>query len=81
MAYKSEKWLNPLSSPSTGAVVCYHGKSPWKKSKDKMIYVQINDCHNSIRLHRTDHESKKDFANKIDVLIQELEQFRNYLLK
>lgn len=23
--YKSEKWLNPQDSPSTGSIVCYDG--------------------------------------------------------
>jgi len=81
MTFKSEKWLNPLSSPSTGSVICYHGQSPWNKQKEKIAFVQINDCHNSVRLHKVDSDSKKDFANKIGVLIEELEQYRNYLLK
>jgi hypothetical protein len=76
MTYKTQTWLNPENHPSTGNVVCFHGKSPWEKRKKKLTYLQISDCNNSIRLHRTDFDSKEDFCIKLKLLESAIREFR-----
>jgi|688.fasta_scaffold211765_5 hypothetical protein len=78
--FKTETWLNPKNHPSTGSVVCYHGKAPWKKHKKKLTFLQISDCSGSIRLHRTDYDTKEDFASKLENLEMAISEFRKYLL-
>jgi hypothetical protein len=77
-SYTTRKWLNKLSSPSTGSICCYYGPSAWDASKTDM-FLEVADCHNSARLHKTELESKDDFVEKLKLLRSELDNYIKYL--
>ncbi len=79
--YKHHIILNPNNHPSSSSVVCYHGKSPWKKHKKKLTYLRISDCQMTVQLHRTDYDSKQDFVNKLKLLEETIRDFRLHLEK
>ena len=72
--YNKRKWLNSKKTPSTGSVCCYVGRSSWNK-KEKDMFIEVSDCHNSARLHRSRLESKKDFVKKLKALRNEIDLF------
>ena len=59
--YKTEKWLNPQTSPSTGSVVCYDGQTEFSDGIGRNAFLQISDCHNIVRLHKCYADSIDDF--------------------
>lgn len=63
-------WLNPDSSASTGSAVAYHGKAWWKPKDtvDTAMFFEVSDCHGKVRLHKTDHETNKEFTDKLRTL-------------
>jgi hypothetical protein len=75
------EWLNPLESSSTGSVVAYHGESPWicDGKPEQLTILEIADCHNKVRLHRSEKETIEDFINKIEKLKGVIEEFSVYL--
>ena len=81
--YNTRTWLNELSSPSTGSVVCYHGiqEYPDEKEPYENLFLEISDCHVKARLHKTIHESKNDFINKLKDLRGSITDFIYHLEK
>lgn len=77
--YSKRKWLNKSSSASTGAAVAFHGQMPWGKKGQKFTYFEVSDCHNSIRLHQTEVESRDDFIRKMRKLAKMANDFANFL--
>ena len=75
--FNVRKWLNGKRSASTGSVVAYSGPAPWKK--DKMMILEISDCHNKVRLHKADVDSTKDFIKKLRRLRSVIDNFISYL--
>lgn len=79
--YNRRTWLNPKSSDSTASVVAYSGEvtdlDTGKKYPYK--YLEIADCSNKIKLHKTSDDTDKDFINKLKVLRNELETFIAHL--
>lgn len=39
--YKSEKWLNPPDSPSTGSIVCYDGMVDYSDGPDRCVFLEV----------------------------------------
>lgn len=76
--YATKKWLNSEKDPSTGAICCYAGPAPWQP-KRKTLYLEVSDCHNSVRLHKNEIQTKKDFINKLVSLKEEIDNFINFL--
>lgn len=78
--YKSQTWLNPITSSSTGSVVCYDGtyKDPdgscWGST-----FIQIADCSQKIKLHKTDYDSMEDFIAKLKLLRGDISKFIEHL--
>lgn len=80
--FKLQEFLNPDDHPSSGFVVCYHGKSPWTKlKKRKYTYLRIGDCHQTVNLHKTDQDSTEDFIKKLKLLVSTINKFIAYLEK
>lgn len=78
--YKSVMQLNPDNSPSTGSIVCYDGDIEYSDDGvQPCVFVEIADCRQKVRLHRTHTDATKDFLSKIDLMINELKKFRNHL--
>jgi len=77
--YSRRAWLNPNSSPSTGSVVCYYGKTPFKEGADPYVFLEVSDCNNSIRLHNSRGDSIEDFKKKVTKLRDELNRYLQFL--
>ena len=74
--YCTRKWLNNENSPSTGSVVCFDGESTIVTgNKFQQTFIEIRDCHNSVRLHKTQDDSIEDFKNKLVLLREEIDKF------
>lgn len=77
--YKTEKWLNPKTSPSTGSVVCYDGQTEFSDGIGRNAFLQISDCHNIVRLHKCYADSVGDFIAKLRSLRDEINRFIKHL--
>jgi hypothetical protein len=80
--YCKKIFLEADELPSTSTLVCYEGKPAWA-DKDRPDYrdkfVEIGNCHEKIRLHKTDLETDRQFLLKIALLRDELSEFLDYL--
>ena len=82
--YNKRVWLNSKKSASTGSLVCYSGPSPFyddgtKKNHKKIVFVEVGDCHQTIRLHQMYNESRKDFIKKIELMRDGLDSYLKFL--
>lgn len=84
--YNKRVWLNSTKSASTGSLVCYSGPSPFKEFKEfkknkeeRLVFVEVADCHQTIRLHQMYNETTKDFLKKIELLRDELTEYIQFL--
>ena len=79
--YNTRKWLNELDTPSTGSVVCYHGiqEYPDEKEPYENLFLEVADCNVKARLHKTIHETKEDFINKLKDLRASITMFIEHL--
>lgn len=79
--YKKLTQLNSKHSPSTGNVTAFYGKSPWDKIKGAYFFLQISDCHSSIRLHNTSLDTLESFIKKLKRLRNSINDFITFLEK
>ena len=80
--YTSRNWLNDTSSPSTGSVFIYDGEDPWRKPDEpdkRYQFIEISDCRNSVRLHKMERDTNKQWKNKIDCLVKDLLDYQKWL--
>lgn len=77
--FKSEKWLNPTDSPSTGSIVCYDGIVDYSDGPDRCTFIEVSDCHGKIRLHKTHTDTTKEFLDKLKAIKKELTVFISHL--
>lgn len=77
--YKTQKWLNPMNSPSTGSVVCYDGLVDYSDGPDRCTFLEIADCHNKVRLHKAHTDTMEDFREKVEFLYREIGAFLEHL--
>jgi len=75
--YNQRVWLNGKNAPSTGALVAYHGKSPYGKGTTE--FLELSDCHSSVRLHRAKNDSRKMFIQKLKLLVRTINKFIKHL--
>ena len=75
--YCKREWLNSDLNPSTGSVVAYHGDAFWNKDdeQDIMTFLELADCHDKIRLHKTDYDKMEDFIKKMEKLRNVIDDF------
>ena len=79
--FKSEAWLNPEDSPSTGSIVCYDGDVEYSDDGESpCVFVEIADCHQKVRLHQCHTDTTEEFIEKIDTIIRVLKNFRTHLI-
>lgn len=79
--FKSETWLNPEDSPSTGSIVCYDGDVEYSDDGvSPCTFIEIADCHQKVRLHQAHTDTTEQFIEKIDKIIFSLEKFREHLI-
>lgn len=77
--YKTQQWLNPTNSPSTGSVVCYDGMVDYSDGPDRCTFLEIADCHNKVRLHKAHTDTIEDFRDKVKLLYEEIGAFLEHL--
>lgn len=77
--FKSEKWLNPTDSPSTGSIVCYDGMVDYSDGPDRCTFLELSDCHQKARLHKTHTDTPKEFLDKVKAIRKELNVFISHL--
>lgn len=75
-------WLNPDGHASTGSVVTFDGPSTWLDEQGKperMLLVEIADCHAKVRLHQAKTDTREGFAMKVRTLRDVLSEFLQHL--
>lgn len=77
--YKSQTWLNPLTSSSTGSVVCYDGTYKEPSCSFQSTFIQISDWYSKVKLHKTDYDSMEDFIVKLKLLREDISKFIEHL--
>ena len=80
-AYSNRQWLNPAGKSSTGSVVAYHGEAPWtnNEKQETMTVLEVSDCHNKVRLHRSENDTMEEFIEKMEKLRGVIDEFVSYL--
>lgn len=76
--YKSEKWLNPSDSPSTGSIVCYDGMIDYSDGPERCTFIELADCHQKVRLHKSHTDSISNFVDKLRAMRNEIDGFINH---
>ena len=54
----------------------------WDKKdsiSEHATFLEISDCHNSVRLHKIGSDSKEQFIIKLKLLEEEVRKFREHL--
>lgn len=78
--YNKRTWLNSEVSDSTGSLVCFDGTVTTKTNESlDWSFLEISDCRNKVRLHRTEDDSKEDFLRKLKTIKREVSEFINFL--
>jgi hypothetical protein len=79
--YIKRTWLNSSDSDSTGSIVAFDGKVTDLDSNNKYTqrFLEIADCRNKVRLHKTSDDTDESFLIKMKLLKNEIEQFINHL--
>jgi len=75
MNYKKQVFLNPKKSSSTGNVVAFRGKIKDKEGSETFTFLSISDCYASVRLHKRDEDSDKEFIKKMKLLRNTIDDF------
>lgn len=78
--FKSETWLNKETSPSTGSIVCYDGDVEYTEGESDCVFIEIADCHQKIRLHKSHTDTMEEFIDKIETIINSLKRFKSHLI-
>lgn len=79
--YNKRAWLNGDDSPSTGSVVAFEGDIKWHNETIHSMFLEISDCCQSVRLHKSDNDTKEDFIHKMELLNTEIAMFIEHLKK
>ena len=77
--YVCRAWLNAANSPQTGNVVAYDGNLEFNDGLHHSTYLRIADCHSSIRLHKSEYDTEKEFIEKMKKLRDVIDDFISYL--
>ncbi|MFW6219330.1 MAG: hypothetical protein ACOC33_00550 [bacterium] len=77
-----KEFLTPENEPSTSTVVSWAGEVQWngrQDGKENLFFVEISNCHEKARLHRTYEMTKADWINQIKKLRNHLDEYLNFL--
>ena len=80
--YSKRYWLNPEGHASTGSVVVFDGPSTWLDDQgnvERMMLVEIADCHGKVRLHQAKTDTREEFTAKVRMLRDVLSAFLGHL--
>ena len=79
--YKSLKWLNSNTSPSTGSLVCFDGTVKDNEGEFRSTFVEIKDCNRIVKLHRAEYDTIEDFVGKLEIIESEIHKFIEHFQK
>lgn len=79
--YNSRVFLNPETSHYTGSIVCadFEDVINLGRHLERYSFVEISDCHGKARIHTDSNLPKEEFIKKLDLLIQELTNFKTHM--
>lgn len=79
--YASRKWLNPISSDSSGSVCAFDGDVTDLDTDNKYTqrFLEVADCRGKVRLHQTSDDTKEHFIQKLKLLRYEIDEFIKHL--
>lgn len=77
--YSKRVWLNDEGSPSTGNVVAYDGIPEFEEGPWHSTFLKISDCHNTVKLHKAEYDTMKDFVDKMEKLRNTVDEFIAHL--
>ena len=77
--YNTRDWLNPVSSPSTGSIVCFDGITQYSDGTDTNCFIEVSSCHDKARIHKTFADSMDDYINKVEKLQNAITNYLNHL--
>ena len=84
--YCERTWLNKENSNMTSSMVAYHGKD-WRDDLDEgddhvidpIMFIEIADCSRKINIHKSPHNTHKEFIDKLMLLSNEIYKFYTFL--
>lgn len=79
--YNKRTWLNNETCDSTSSVVAFDGKVTDLDTGKRYTqrFLEIADCHNKVRIHKTSDDNDGHFLRKMELLKNEIELFINHL--
>jgi hypothetical protein len=78
--YNRRTWLNKENSPSNGNVVAFDGmRKDYDGKEYRSTNLSIGDCHEWVRLHKTEDDTMDDFIDKMELLKNEIQLFIEHL--
>lgn len=88
--YRSDKFFHSIDIieaggsevlPFTSSITCYAGNDCGTKPHNQRCFIEIADCHRKVKLHSNgiSKKSLKDFIIKINIIVDELLDFKEYL--
>ncbi len=77
--YSKRVWLNDEDSPSTGNVVAYDGIPEFEEGPWHSTFLKVSDCHNTVKLHKAEYDTLKDFVKKLKKLRGVIDDFIEFL--
>ncbi len=83
ITYCKKEFLTDSPEPSTSSVVSFCGNVQWGK-KDKpepLSFLEISNCHEKARLHRTYQMTKQEWINQVTRLRDHINEYLNFLNK
>lgn len=77
--YNTRAWLNSDDSPSTGSIVCFSGLTKYSDGIDTNCFIEMADCHQKARIHKTFSDTMEDWILKVETLHKNIENYLTYL--
>jgi hypothetical protein len=78
-SYCDRQWLNDNNSASTGSVVAFHGETTWRDKPEVTMFLELADCHNKVRLHKSYDDTQAMFIDKLNKLATVVSNFAIFL--
>jgi len=77
--YTERQWLNKPGH-STGSITVFDGPHSWGVNNDVWVtWIEVKDCHSSVRIHLSGDDSKDDFINKAKIMRDVIDRFLMHL--
>lgn len=79
--YSKRIWIDEDPSPSTRAVMAYHGPIKYEPGREDetTTFLKISTCHNQVHFHRTYDETIPQYVEKLELLRDAINNFIEHL--